>query len=71
MSLTGGASGDGLYTVIDGEPLSYIHELQMARVNGKYSVDVPGSGDVTMFKRNNTTPLTVVNVTPSGRTRTS
>jgi hypothetical protein len=43
----------------------------MARVNGEYDVDSPGSGDVTMKKRDDLTTLTVVHVTPAGRTRIS
>ncbi len=60
-----------LTTTVDGQPLSYIYELMMARVNGAYDVDTPAPTDLTMYKRDNVTPLTVVNITPAGRTRTS
>jgi len=70
LSTTGSGTGDGIYTLIDGARFSYILELQMARVNGAYLLNT-GVDDLTMYKRDNSTPLTVVNVSPTGRTRVS
>lgn len=56
---------------IDGESVSYIFELMMAIANGRYAIDVPAANKVTFYKRDNTTPLTVVSLTSSQRTRDS
>lgn len=56
---------------IDGETASYIFELMMAIANGRYAIDVPASNKVTFYKRDNTTPLTIVSLTNTERTRDS
>lgn len=45
--------------------------LAAARVNGKYTVNFPSTGQMTIYKRDNTTVLTVVAVDDNGRTRVS
>lgn len=58
-----------LTTTVDGKTLEYAYELMMSRVNGKYVLDTPVIGNITMYKRDDTTPLTIVNVTTTERTR--
>jgi len=60
-----------LTTTVDGQPLSYVYELMMSRVNGKFDTDIPSVNKLTMYKRDDLTPLTVVDIQPSGRTRDS
>lgn len=45
--------------------------LAAASVNNKYALNTPSPGQMTIYKRNNVTVLTVVDVTESGRTRIS
>lgn len=58
-------------TTVDGMTYSYIHELVAALTNGRYAMDTPGPCDITFYKRDNLTPLTVVHVAQAGRTRLS
>ena len=55
----------------DGITQAMLIEIASAMVNGKYALNTPGAGDITFYERDNVTPLTVVNVTASGRTRVS
>lgn len=59
-----------LTTVIDGITLEHILELSMAMVDGRVRKDYPETGDLTFYKRDNTTILTVTSSTDSERTRT-
>lgn len=56
---------------IDGIAYSYIFELVAALVNGRYALDTPSPCNITFYKRDNVTPLTVVTVAETGRTRIS
>ena len=67
----GDISGLDLGTVIDGQTLSYILELIMALVNGRYLKDSPNSGQLTIFKRDNATVLTIIQITDTEGTRIS
>ncbi len=60
-----------LATNVDTVALSTIITEILARTSGKYTVDDPTAGDITFKKRDNTTTSHVINVTGSGRTRTS
>lgn len=62
---------DILSGTIDGLTVSYILELAKASVNSKFSIDTPNPGDVTFFKEDGVTPLTIINVNSSGRTKVS
>lgn len=54
---------------VDGIPINTIYEIIMAMVNGRFVVNSPSTGDITFYKRDNTTILFQVNVTTLGRTR--
>jgi hypothetical protein len=56
---------------IDGMTISYIYELMAAMANGRFKKDVPSVGKLTIYKRDNLTPLTVVSVNENERTRDS
>lgn len=62
---------DPATSTVDGMTYEYIYELIAALVNGRYALDTPGPCDITFFKRNSTTPLTIVHVAQTGRTRLS
>ncbi len=68
---TGTISDLALTSVIDGQPLSYILELIMALVNGRYLKDSPVAGQLTIFKRDNATILTIIQITDTEGTRIS
>lgn len=51
-----------LDTLIDGVTVEHIHELLMAMANGRFKKDTPTTDDITFYKRDNSTPLTVVHV---------
>lgn len=53
---------------IDGVTLRHALELLIGMVDGKFVVDSV-AGTVTFYKRNNSTPLTIVRPTTEGRTR--
>jgi len=59
-----------LLTLIDGVTVEHINELLMAMVNGQFEKNVPADGDITFFKRDNTTPLTVIHVDEDDGIRT-
>jgi hypothetical protein len=63
------AIGDS--ATVDGVALDKWAELVQAMVNGRFKKDFPVAGQVTFYKRDNTTVLTVVNVTDTERTRVS
>ena len=69
--LTGAGTGNPVQFTADGVDFNDILEFVMAMFNGKYDLNTPGAGDITFYKRDNSTGLSVVNVTGSGRTRTS
>lgn len=58
-----------LSKVIDGMTLQHIFELVAAMVDGRILKDSPETGDLTFFKRDNTTILTIARTTASERTR--
>lgn len=60
---------DILNSVIDGMTVSDIFELVAAMVNGRIRKDYPAVGDLTFYKRNNTTILTITHTTATERTR--
>jgi len=59
-----------LDTLIDGISVETVYELLMAMVNGRFAKGVPTIGDITFYKRDNVTPLTVVNVDENTGERT-
>ena len=59
-----------LTTLIDGVTVEHIHELLMAMVNGRFLKDTPTGDDITFYKRDNTTVLTVVHINDSTGERT-
>jgi hypothetical protein len=65
----GSISGLSLTDQVDGVALSSIFELTMAMVNGRYRLDYPSVGQVTFYKRNNSTVLFTVNVSETERSR--
>lgn len=58
-------------STVDGITYDYIFEVIASFVNGRYALDTPGPCDITFYKRDNLTPLTIVHVAQSGRTRLS
>lgn len=56
---------------IDGKSVNHIFELVMAMANGRFKRDFPEVGDITFYKRDNATVLTVVNNSDTERTRVS
>lgn len=58
-------------STVDGVTYDHIFELCAALVNGRYALDVPDTGNITFYKRDNLTVLTIVNVAQAGRTRIS
>jgi len=66
---SGTVSSMSLSDLIDGVALRDLFQLTLAMVNGRFLKDYPNTGDVTFFKRDNTTVLTTVNVTDTERTR--
>jgi hypothetical protein len=69
--LPGGNISDlSLDNIVDGVVLREIFALIKSWVNGRFTVDT-GTGDVTFYKHDNVTPLTVVHVTETTRTRIS
>lgn len=58
-----------LATTIDGVTLESIWEDLLAMANGRFKINIPEAGKITFYKRDNVTPLFVVNVTDSERTR--
>ena len=60
-----------LTSVIDGQTLYYVLELVMALVNGRYLKDSPTAGQLTIFKRDNATVLTIIQITDTEGTRIS
>ena len=57
-----------LDTTIEGVSISQIGSLLMGMVDGNYIID-PDTGDMTIYKRDNATPLTKVNADETSRTR--
>ena len=55
---------------IENITLSQILSLVMAMVDGKYTIDTE-TGNITFYKRDNITPLTIVTVTETSRVRAS
>lgn len=68
---SGSISGFELSDTVDSVPVSQIFEYIMAMFNGRYLIDNPSAGDITFFKRDNVTGLSVINRTNVGRTRVS
>jgi hypothetical protein len=58
-------------TTPDGITISYALELLAALVNGKYALNTPSTGQITFYKRNSTSVLSVVAVAAANRTRVS
>lgn len=57
-----------LTQTVDTETVSNILELTMAMVNGRFKKNVPSTGKITFYKRDNATPLFIVTVTELERT---
>ena len=68
---SGTVSDFGKTTLIDGTTVEMILQLIMAMVDGKIIKDSPEAGDLTIFKRDGTTVLTVTRSTDSERNRVS
>jgi len=60
-----------LNTPLDGVTLSTIYQLVMAMANGRIKKDFPNTGDLTFYKRDNSTVMTVTHTTSSERSRIS
>lgn len=58
-------------STIDGTQIKMVLELVQAMVNGRFKKDFPVEGQVTFYKRDNSTVLTVIQVTETERTRIS
>jgi len=56
---------------VDGNTIGHIFELMMGMANGRFKRDFPNIGDITFYKRDNATVLTVVNNSDTERTRVS
>lgn len=56
---------------VDGTSIIKWAELVQAMVNGRFKKDFPVAGQLTLYKRDNVTVLTVLNVTDTERTRIS
>jgi len=54
---------------VDGVPYDSIFQLMAAMADGRFRIDYPTTGDITFYKRDNTTVLTTVHVTDTERTR--
>lgn len=68
---SGNISGLDLTSIIDGQTLEYVLELVMALVNGRYLKDSPVAGQLTIFKRDSATVLTIIQITETEGTRIS
>jgi len=71
LPASGLISNLNLDDVIDGAKLRTILGLMKARVLNKYLINSPASGDITFYKDDSSTFFARVNVTESGRTKTS
>jgi len=60
---------DVMESLIDGISLTTVMELALAMVNGRIRKDYPEVGDLTFYKRDNATILTVTHTTASERIR--
>lgn len=58
-------------STIDGTQIKLVLELVQAMVNGRFKKDFPIEGQVTFYKRDNTSVLTIIQVTETERTRIS
>lgn len=67
----GQISGFNLTDTIDGVTVRDILEFELARVNGRYKLNEPDPGKITFYKRDNLTPIFIVQVTTTERTRVS
>ena len=66
---SGSISGLDLSTTIDGVTVEKILELSMAMMDGRILKDSPNPGDLTFFRRDNSTILTITRTTETERTR--
>lgn len=64
-----GIPADMLAETVDGISVEMILELTMAMVDGRILKDSPQPGDLTFYKRDNSTILTITRTTASQRTR--
>jgi hypothetical protein len=69
LPTSGRISNFALTDQIDSIPVSSIFEMVMCMANGRFKKDYPNVGDITMYKRDNNTPLFIVHVTETERTR--
>lgn len=67
---SGNISDFSLLTIQEGETFGNMLSMLMAMFNGNYSID-PAEGLITFYKRDNTTPLSIVKVTTTTRERQS
>lgn len=54
---------------VDGVTVNVLLQKLMAMADGRFALNVPVAGQTTFYKRDNSTPLFVVQVTTAGRTR--
>jgi len=66
---SGDLSDFQLIDTVDGITIQTILEFIMAMANGRYLIDYPSSGNITFYKRDNSTVLFTVNRTTTERTR--
>ena len=66
---SGNLSNFTLQDTADGITISAIMELVMAMVNGRYRIDYPSAGNITFYKRDNSTVLFTITRTNTERTR--
>jgi hypothetical protein len=68
---TGQMSDLSRNAMYDGETFEHIQELLLAMINGRYKENTPVQGQVTYYKRDNVTPITVLEITDTTITRVS
>jgi hypothetical protein len=60
-----------LTDTVDGTTVSLILQKLMAMADGRFAKNLPGANQITFYKRDNTTPLFVVEISTAGRNRIS
>lgn len=60
-----------LDSTVDGKTVTNILEKIMSMADGRFAKNVPSPGQITFYKRDNSTPLFIIEVTTAGRNRIS
>lgn len=71
LPATGTISNYSMSTTVDGRTMEYINKLILAMFTGKYVKDSPVDGQLTIMEQDNTTPLAIMAITETQRTRIS